>query len=114
MLTDNELTAAADNILPPIKNMQVTVDGVKIDLSKSVVKTDFFNLTFPENPVDIWGPIDPGTYRTIATGYFLFLHDLSPGEHNIELRVVDVLKGNEGPPPRFDPMREASFKILIQ
>jgi hypothetical protein len=114
MLTDNELTAAADNILTPIKNMQVTIDGVKIDLSKSVIKTDFFNLTFPENPIDIWGPIDPGTYRAIATGYFLFLYDLSPGEHNIELRVVDLLKGNEGPPPRFDPMREASFKILIQ
>src|SRR5688500_8092474 len=43
MLTDNELTAAADNILTPIKNMQVIVDSVKIDLSKSLVKTDFFN-----------------------------------------------------------------------
>lgn len=115
MLTDNELAEAADNILTPVKNMEVIVDGTKIDLSgSSLVKTDFFNFTFPENPVDIWGPIDPGTYRAIATGYFLFLHNLSPGEHNIELRIVDLLKGNEGPPPRFDPMREASFKILVQ
>lgn len=114
MLTDDELAASADNILTPIKNMQITVDGVKVDLAGSLVKTDFFNLTFPENPVDIWGAIEPGTYRAIATGYFLFLHDLSPGKHEIELRVVDLLKGNEGPPPKFDPMREASFKIFVK
>lgn len=112
--TDEELAESADNILTPVKNMEVTVDGIKVSLEGYLVKTNFFNVTFPENPVDIFGPINPGTYRSLATGYFLFLHDLSPGEHNIELRVVDLLKGNEGPPPRFDPMREANFKIVIQ
>ena len=114
MLTDNELAVAADNILTPINNMKVTIDGEKIDFTGSLVKTNFFNLTFPENPIGIWGTINPGTYRAIATGYFLFFHDLSPGQHDIELRVVDLLKGNEGPPPKFDPMREASFKIFVQ
>jgi len=112
--TDSELAESANNILTPIRNMQVTVDGVNVDLSGLPVKTDFFSLTFPKDPVEIWGKIEPGTYRTLATGHFLFLHDLSPGKHEIDLRVVDLLKGNEGPPPRFDPMREGSFVILMQ
>jgi hypothetical protein len=111
--TDEELADAADNILTHLNNMEVIVDEIKIDLKGSLVKTGFFNITFPQHPLDIWGNIPPGTYRAIATGYFLFLHNLSPGEHTIELRVVDLLKGNEGPPPRFDPMREASFKIFV-
>ena len=85
-----------------------------MDLDGSLVKTDFFNITIPENPIDIWGKINPGIYKALATGYFVFLHKLSAGEHNIEMRVVDLLKGNEGPLPKFDPMREATFKILIQ
>ena len=113
-MTDTEIVECADNILTPLNNMKVTVDGKNVNLDGSLIKTDFFNITIPEHPIDIWGAINPGTYKALATGYFLFLHDLSPGQHNIELRVVDLLKGNEGPPPRFDPLREASFKILVQ
>jgi hypothetical protein len=113
-MTDIEIVECADNILTPLNNMKVTVAGKNVDLDGSLVKTDFFNITIPENPIDIWGTINPGTYKALATGYFVFLHDLSSGEHNIEMRVVDLLKGNEGPPPKFDPMREASFKIFVQ
>ena len=113
-MTDTEIAECADNILTPLNNMKVTVDENDIDLKGLLVKTDFFNFTIPENPIDIWGTIKPGVYKALATGYFVFLHDLSLGEHNIEMRVVDLLKGNEGPPPKFDPMREASFKIFIQ
>jgi hypothetical protein len=28
--------------------------------------------------------------------------------------VVDLLKGNEDHPPKFDPMREDSFKTFVQ
>jgi hypothetical protein len=113
-MTDTEIVECADNILTPLNNMKVVVDGKNMDLEGSLVKTDFFNITIPKNPIDIWGTINPGTYKALATGYFVFLHDLSLGEHNIEMRVVDLLKGNEGPPPKFDPMREASFKIFVQ
>lgn len=113
-MTDTELTECADNILTPISNMIVTVDGTKIDVSRLLAKTSFFNVTFPEPPVDIWGAVQPGTYKGIATGYFLFLHDLSPGKHHIGLHVIDLLKGNEGPPPRFDPPREFGFDIFVQ
>jgi hypothetical protein len=113
-MTDTEIVECANNILTPLNNMKVTVDGKNVDLEGSLVKTDFFNITIPENPIDIWGKINPGTYKALATGYFVFLHELSLGEHDIEMRVVDLLKGNEGPPPKFDPMREASFKIFVQ
>jgi hypothetical protein len=51
----------------------------------------------------------------IKTNVGLTSQDLylqSPEEHNIEIRVVDLLKGNEGPPPKFDPMRATSLKLL--
>jgi hypothetical protein len=114
MLSDKELKESADNILTPLQNMKIIVDGLKVDISGSPVKTNFFNLTFPNNPIDIWGTILPGSYKAVATGYFLFLHDLSPGKHEIELRIVDLLKGNEGPPPRFDPLREGKFEIFVK
>jgi hypothetical protein len=115
-MTDSQLSECADNILTPISNMNITVDGKRIDVNKLLAKTDFFNVTYPDPPVDIWGPVPagPGTYKGIATGYFLFLHDLSPGKHKIDLHVIDLLKGNEGPPPRFDPPREFGFEVFVQ
>jgi hypothetical protein len=113
-LTDNELAQCADNILTPVNNMMVKVDGKNVDVSKSNAKTSFFNVTFPENPVGIFGTVKPGTYKGTATGYFLFLHDLSPGKHEIDLRVVDLLKGKEGPPPVFDPPRLGTFIINVE
>lgn len=113
-VSDTELAQCADNILTPVSNIAVTVDGKKVDVSKSYAKTNFFNVTYPKDPAAFWGKIQPGTYNGTATGYFLFLHDLPKGEHNIGLKVVDLLKGNEGPPPKFDPPREGTFKINVQ
>jgi hypothetical protein len=112
-LTDKELAECADNILTPISNIVVTVDGKKVDIKGPLVKTDFFNVTFPKNPIDIFGAVKPGTYKGIATGYFLYLNDMTPGKHKINLKVVDLLKGNEGPLPRFEPPREGVFDIFI-
>ncbi|MGI9009873.1 MAG: hypothetical protein ACR2F1_01625 [Nitrososphaeraceae archaeon] len=33
-------------------------------------------------------------------------------ENDIELRIVNLLKGNEGPPQRFDPERNFNNKQL--
>jgi hypothetical protein len=113
-LPDDELADCADNIKTPLANMMVSVDGTTVPINGSQVKTDFFNVTFPDNPVTLFGVVKPGTYRGTATGYFLLLNDLSLGKHVIDLKVVDLLKGNEGPPPKFDPPREGSFKINVQ
>jgi len=112
--SDDELRDCADNILTPLSNMKVTLDGKEVNVSNLLGKSSFYNVTYSENPIDFWGPIKPGTYKAIGTGYFLFLHDLAPGEHNVQLHVVDLLKGNEGPPPKFDPPRDFSFDILVK
>jgi hypothetical protein len=113
-LTDSQLAECASNILTPIRNIDVTVDGRKVDVSRSFDKSDFFNVTFPQDPIRTLGNVIPGSYRGIATGYFLFLHDLPRGEHDIELKVVDLLRGKEGPPPHYENLREGSYKIFVQ
>jgi hypothetical protein len=50
----------------------------------------------------------------VAAGYFLYLNDMTLGKHKIDLKVIDLLKGNEGPSPKFDPPREGVFDINIQ
>jgi len=56
------------------------------------------------------GPINPGTYRAIASGYYLFLNDLSQGKHNIQTKVVDLLKGRMS----FELPAEGNYDILIK
>ena len=93
IMSDDELKQCAFNILTPIDNIEVILDGTKIDLKNlgQPIQTNFFNVTYPQNPTDMWGEVKPGTYRAIAEGYFLFLHNLSLGKHNIETKVVDIL-----------------------
>ena len=71
-MTDTEIVECANNILTPLNNMKVTVDGKNVDLEGSLVKTDFFNITIPENPIDIWGKINPGTYKALLLDILYF------------------------------------------
>jgi|SRR5580765_1387557 len=113
-LTEKELADCADNILTPTGNLEVIVDGTKVPVNGPIVKTGFFNVTYPDNPIDLFGPVKPGTYKGIATGYFLYLNDMMPGKHKINLKVIDLLKGNEGPPPIFDPPRTGVYDIFVK
>jgi hypothetical protein len=112
LMTDEQLKDCAFNINTPIENMHLTVDGTEIDLSKlgTPVQTDFFNVTYPQNPTDMWGPVKPGTYRAIAEGYDLFFHGLPQGKHVIELKVIDVLKGRA----TAELPAEGVFEIFVQ
>ena len=95
-MTDEELKVCAFNIDTPLNNIEMSVDGTRINVTKlgAPLKTDFFNVTYPENPLTIWGPVKPGTYRALSEGYYLFLHDLPPGKHMVKYSVVDILKGS--------------------
>jgi hypothetical protein len=105
------LAECADNIMTPLENIKVTVDGVPVDVEKLNGKTGLFNVTFPDNPIkEVYGNPKPGTYPWMATGYFLFLHDLTPGIHKIDLNVADWIKGN----PKPDNPREGTFQILVK
>lgn len=98
-ITDQELKDCAFNIQTPLSNMEVLVDGKKVNsgLLGDQIQTDYYNVTYPSNPITVWGPVQPGTYRAIAEGYFLFLHGLAPGKHIIETNVIDLLKGKMTP-----------------
>jgi hypothetical protein len=88
----------------------VILDGTNVNVSGLYAKTDFFNVTYPANPLDIYGVIQPGTYIAKASGYFLFLYDLSLGKHEIRLHVVDKLKGNLG----FEQTKDVDYEIYVK
>ncbi len=95
--------------------MDVKVDGNRVDVSKLNGNTGPINITFPENPVRTFGVVakcgtPTCTFPGLATGYMLFLHDLSPGTHIVELTVVDKLKGN----PQNEPPRAGIYKIVVK
>jgi hypothetical protein len=111
IMNDIDLAACTDNIRTPLKNIQVWLDGEIIDTSKlgAPITTDFFNVTYPSNPLDAFGTgIEPGTYRSIAQGIVLFFHDLPLGKHIIRTHVVDQLKGKPQPEPPADAIYEIS------
>jgi hypothetical protein len=62
----------------------------------------------------IWSEIKTGTQKAAASGYFLIINDLPEGKHVINLKVLDLLAGNEGPPPKFESLRTGSYEIFVK
>jgi hypothetical protein len=48
------------------------------------------------------------------SGYFLIVKGIPAGKHMINLKVLDLLKGNEGPPPKFEPLRTGIYEIFVK
>jgi len=88
--TDEELKKCANNFydIDDPKNptrITINVDGNPIDPKNLKGKTSFFDVTIPENPPNIFGDIKyknekEETYRAMASGYFLFLKQPTPGK----------------------------------
>jgi hypothetical protein len=117
IMNDEGLKDCTDNINTPVNQIEVSIDGEKINTSKlgAPITTDFFNVTYPSNPIDVFGSdLKPGTYRAIAQGYVLFFHDLPLGKHIIHTKVVDVLKGKEYLKAIGEPPVEAFYEISVQ
>jgi len=113
--TDEELLDKSDNVRTFIEHMEVEIDGIKIPLNGPPVKTGFFNITVPDPPpLEIWSEIKIGTQKAAASGYFLIVQDIPAGKHVINLKILDLLAGNEGPPPKFEPLRTGSYEIFVQ
>jgi len=82
-----------------------------------VVELSPFNLTFSDDPLTIWGNINPHPkipYRGVAEGYIIFITNLSPGLHKIEYKVVDALKGKNAIIPDVQLPSEGSYEILVK
>jgi hypothetical protein len=116
LTTDRELDDCVRNILTTKDYMVVTFDGESVNLNNlgPLIETDYFNVVYKKDPTDQWGKVDPGSYRAKATGFFLFLHDLSPGKHTIYSKVVDRLTMEDEPGKvKFEPS-EGIYNIYIQ
>jgi hypothetical protein len=62
-------------------NLQASLDGVNIQqLDTYRVTSPLFNLTFPTNNV-FGSPV--GTTQAVADGWYVFLHPLTPGKHEL-------------------------------
>jgi len=92
---DDDLKVCAFNIYKSVSNIKI--DGVPVNTGNlgTPIRTDFFNVTYPHNPISKFGYVEPGSYRAIASGYLLFLHNLPVGIHNLHMKVVDFLSGKD-------------------
>lgn len=115
VLTDKEVLDKADNVRTHLEHMEVKIDGIKLPLNGAPIKTDIFNITVPDPPpTEIWSEINKGTQEVAASGYFLIVQDIPAGKHVIKLKVLDLLKGNETPQPKFEPLRTGSHEIFVK
>lgn len=115
IMDDNALKECAFNVETTSDLIEVSIDGVKVNTTKlgNPIDSDFFNVTFPSNPIDMLGSVKPGTYRAIAEGLALFIHDLPVGTHNIHFKVTDLLKGREFE-RSIGETSEANYEISVQ
>jgi hypothetical protein len=70
-----------------VSHVQVTVDGVALQTTQIPrVQSPLFNFTFPSN--NLFGA-PAGPSQSVSDGYWVFLHPLSPGSHNIAFKAVE-------------------------
>jgi hypothetical protein len=65
--------------------IEATVDGIKLkNLEQYRTQSGFFNITIPED--NIYNS-RAGTFRALTDGFFVFLEPLTPGKHDVHLKV---------------------------
>jgi hypothetical protein len=86
--TESELRNCAVSSASHFRNIEVTIDGVKVkDMQRYNAVSPLFNVTFPENPVLA---ATPGPSQAVAAGNYLFLGPLSVGTHEIHRKGESV------------------------
>lgn len=79
--TESDLAQCAKLQNAATTNLQVTLDGVNIQqLDKYRITSPLFNLTIPANNV-FGSPV--GTTQAVADGWYVFLHPLTLGKHEL-------------------------------
>jgi len=68
--------------------IETTVDGVALQSSQMPrIQSPLFNFTFPAN--NLFGA-PAGSSQSVADGFYVFLHPLSSGKHDITFEAVNV------------------------
>jgi hypothetical protein len=79
--TESDLAQCAKLQNAATTNLQVTLDGANIhQIDKYRVTSPLFNVTFPANNV-FGSPV--GTTQAVADGWYVFLHPLTTGKHEL-------------------------------
>jgi hypothetical protein len=87
---------------------EVTVDGVALKgLEQNNAISRFFNITIPQD--NVYG-LNPGTFKAVVAGYYVFLKPLPVGEHNISIaaRVINPIDKS------FNFNYHASYLLKVQ
>lgn len=84
----------------------IMLDNVQLKNYESRITTKFFNITIPEDNVYM---VNPGTFKAVVDGYFLFLKPLPIGEHNLNIKV-DVKDPSD---PNFTSGYDATLKLIV-
>jgi len=86
--SESELRTCAKTIQDKTTQIDVTIDGVKIqNLDKYRIQSPLFSVTFPTN--NVYG-IASGTTQAVSDGNWVFLHPLSPGKHEIRSKGASI------------------------
>jgi ornithine carbamoyltransferase len=71
-----------------VTTLEANVDGVELkDLRKYRVQSPLFEATFPKN--NLFG-VSAGPTQAVADGFWILLHPLSPGKHDVHFKGAEV------------------------
>jgi hypothetical protein len=88
--------------------ISATIDGVRLqNLEQYRIQSDFFNITIPEDNIY---DADPGTFKAMVDGFFVFLEPLPAGRHDIRFTVSVSNPLN----PEFDHAKDTTYHLIVK
>lgn len=89
--TEAEVRQDAADSMGVVSNLSISLDGTPVDLPASTNSLNDFRQVTPPGTFDLTIPVDniygvsPGTYQSVADGYWAMLGPLSKGNHVLHL-----------------------------
>lgn len=112
--TDEELKDCVNIGLDTVE-FTAKVDGVQVMSSENrddfLPNPNLFNITFTSDNVY---DAEPGTYRAMANGYFLFLKPLGIGNHTVEFKEEYIEPGFEGQPSSQNRLSNVVYELTVK
>jgi hypothetical protein len=94
LINESQLRDRASNFIDNVINIEASIDNLQIkNLHEYRVRSEYFHLTFPEDPVY---DVEPGVTRAVSDGYWIFTKALTIGKHEIHFKAkVDLRSDDE-------------------